>query len=169
MCYDNPRNRALARFLSKEEITMKKITALLLLLGLMMSLCACGNQSEPVQESDNLVPMEPVLPEATVDPAVIEEIMVASETNATALGEQEPPASATDVNLDEEAYALAQEFIGLSAAEMQAAIGEPTSVQYAASCLEEGAEDGMLFYPGFYVWTVRNGADETVHDVYLNN
>ncbi len=145
---------------------MKRSIALLLLLGLMVSLCACGGQEESVQVSENLVPMEPVAAENTAD---MEELMAASETNAAVLAAQEPPASATDADLDEEAYAKAQEFIGQSAADMQAVIGEPASVQYAASCLEEGAEDGMLFYPGFYVWTVRNGAEETVHDVYLNN
>lgn len=148
---------------------MKKMFALLLVLGLMVSLCACGGQEEveTAQVSENLVPMEPVEPiEAEADG--MEEVVVASETNAAVLAAQEPPASATDVELDEEAYATAQEFIGQSAADMQAVIGEPTSVQYAASCLEEGADDGMLFYPGFYVWTVRNGADETVHNVYLN-
>ena len=144
---------------------MKKIAALLLMLGLMVSLCACGGQEETVQVSESLVPMEPVEPGEVVD---MEEILAASETNAAVLAAQEPPASATDAEMDEEAYAKAQEFIGQSAADLQAEIGEPTSVQYAASCLEEGAEDGMLFYPGFYVWTVRNGAEETVHDVYLN-
>ena len=145
---------------------MKKTIALLLMLGLMVSLCACGAQEEePAQVGDNLVPMEPVEPEETLD---VEEILAASQTNASALAAQEPPASATDADLDKAAYETAREFIGQQAADMQAAIGEPTSVQYASSCLEEGAEDGMLFYPGFYVWTVRNGGDETVHDVYLN-
>lgn len=145
---------------------MKKIIALLLMLGLMVSLCACGGQKEEtVPVSENLVPMVPVEPENV---AGMEELLAASETNAAELAAQEPPASATDTDMDEEAYAAAQAFIGQSAADMKAAIGEPTSVQYASSCLEEGAEDGMLFYPGFYVWTVRNGADETVHDVYLN-
>ena len=145
---------------------MKRIIALLLMIGLVVSLCACGGQKEEtVQPSENLVPMEPVEPEEVVD---LEELLAASETNAAELAAQEPPASATDTNMDEEAYAAAQEFIGQSAADMKAAIGEPDSVQYASSCLEEGAEDGMLFYPGFYVWTVRNGLNETVHDVYLN-
>lgn len=147
---------------------MKKMFALLLVLGLMVSLCACGGGEETVQPSENMVPMEPVIPTEPAEADGMEELVAASETNAAAMAEQEPPASATDAELDEEAYATAQEFIGQSAADMQAAIGEPTSVQYAASCLEEGADDGMLFYPGFYVWTVRNGAEETVHDVYLN-
>lgn len=147
---------------------MKKMFALLLVLGLMVSLCACGSGEETVQPSENMVPMEPVITTEPAEADGMEELVAASETNAAAMAEQEPPASATDAELDEEAYATAQEFIGQSAADMQAAIGEPTSVQYAASCLEEGADDGMLFYPGFYVWTVRNGAEETVYDVYLN-
>lgn len=143
---------------------MKRIAALLMILGITVSLCACGAE-EPVQVSENLVPLEPV---EEVEVQDLEELLIASETDAAGRGGQEPPASATDVELDEELYALAESFVGQSAADMRTAIGEPLSVQYAASCLEEGAEDGMLFYPGFYVWTVRNGAEETVHKVYLD-
>lgn len=139
---------------------MKKFAALMLVMGLILSLCACG--AAQTQEELELVPMEPV----AATPSV-EEQMAASESNAALYAGATPPASQSDIVLDEDLYAQAQEFIGLSAAEMYAAIGEPTSVQYAASCLEEGADDGMLFYPGFYVWTVRNGAEETVHAVYL--
>mgnify|MGYP007070335156 CR=1 FL=1 len=40
------------------------------------------------------------------------------------------------------------------------------SSEYASSCEEENAEDGMLYYDGFTVWTVRNADGELVHDVY---
>lgn len=141
---------------------MKKIFALLLVLGLMMSVAACGAKTE---SSESLVPLEPV--EATAEPTV-EEIMLASETNAAALAEAVPPASATDTSLDKDAYETAQEFVGMSVEELYEAIGEPADSQYAASCLEENAEDGMLFYDGFYVWSLRGAEDEIVHAVYLN-
>lgn len=145
---------------SKEEPAMKKLTALLLLLGLMLSLCACGGEA----------PAPTAEPETTVEPTAEptpEELMAASESDAAAYAMMTPPASGSDITVDADLYAKAQEFIGLSAKEMYEAIGEPTSVQYAASCLEEDADDGMLYYPGFYVWTVRQGANETVHAVYL--
>lgn len=141
---------------------MKKIFALLLVLGLMMGLAACG--AEPEAE-ENLVPLEPV--EATDEP-LEEEVLRASETNAAALAEAVPPASATDTSLDQAAYDKAQELVGASVEELYAAIGEPTETQYAASCLEDNAEDGMLFYEGFYVWSLRTAEEEIVHAIYLN-
>lgn len=140
---------------------MKKIFALLLVLGLMMGLAACG--AEPEAEK-NLVPLEPV--EATEEPA--EEVLRASETNAAALAEAVPPASATDTSLDQAAYDKAQKLVGASVEDLYATIGEPTETQYAASCLEDNAEDGMLFYEGFYVWSLRTAEEEIVHAVYLN-
>ena len=141
---------------------MKRLFALLLALGLMMSFAACGAKTE---NNDNLVPLEPV--EATAEPTV-EEIMLASETNAAALAEAAPPASATDTSLDQAAYDEAQKLVGASVEELYETIGEPTDSQYASSCLEENAEDGMLFYNGFYVWSLRNADEEIVHAVYLN-
>lgn len=139
---------------------MKKFFALLLVFGLVMSFAACGAEKESVAES------APV--EVTATPTV-EEIMLASETNAAAHAEAVPPASATNTSLDQAAYETAQEFVGLSVEELYEAIGEPTDTQYAASCLEDNAEDGMLFYDGFYVWSLRKGNQETVHEVYLND
>lgn len=141
---------------------MKRIFALLCALGLVMSFTACGAKTE---NNENLVPLEPV--EATAEPTV-EEIMLASETNAAALAEAVPPASATDTSLDQAAYDKAQELVGASVEELYEAIGEPTDSQYASSCLEENAEDGMLFYNGFYVWSLRGADGEIVHAVYLN-
>ena len=64
--------------------------------------------------------------------------------------------------------APAEACVGQTLEELYAAVGEPDSASYAASCLEENAEDGMLFYPdlGIYVWTVRGESGEVVHAVY---
>ena len=143
---------------------MKKMIALLLLLGLMLTLCACGQTAaeEPAAEPAAEAAAET---EPTAEPTE-EEILAASMANAAQAALVTPPASGSDITIDEDLFQQAQEFIGLSAAEMFAAIGEPTSVEYAASCEDEDTDDGMLYYPGFYVWTMRQGAVETVRAVY---
>lgn len=140
---------------------MKKMIALLFMLGLMMSFAACGAQEAVVSDA-----LEPV--EATAEPIAVEEIMAASETDAAVLAEIEPPASDTDIVVDEDGYAKAQELVGQPVEALYEAIGEPSDSQYAASCLEDNAEDGMLFYEGFYVWSLRTEEDEVIHAVYLN-
>ena len=142
---------------------MKKIIVCLLLLGLMAGLCACGG-GEPAA-----TPEPAVTPEPTPD---MTEILAASASDAELAAQQLPPASSTDATtMDEEMYNLALECIGLTVEELYEVIGEPGDVQYQASCDgEEGeeAEDGMLFYDGFYVWTVRTNEHEIVRDVYAN-
>ena len=140
---------------------MKKTLFIILCAVLALCLTGCGGETAP--EPSPEVELETLAPVQTV-----EEVMEASAADAQALA-QEAPASATDVELDEEAFAAAEACVGLTAEELYAAVGEPTGdVSYASSCLEENAEDGMLFYDelGFYVWTVRNADGETVHAVY---
>ena len=143
---------------------MKKTFALLLVMGLMMSFVACGTQEVAVSENQE----EPV-PVETVSEPVVEEIMAASESDAAALAEMEPPASQTDITVDESGYNAALELVGQPVQALYDAIGEPEDSQYAASCLEDNAEDGMLFYEGFYVWSLRTEEDEVIHAVYLND
>ena len=139
---------------------MKKTTIAFLCAVLALCLTGCsGAAPEPTPE----VALETLAPVQTV-----EEVMEASAVEAEAIA-AEAPASATDVELDEEAFAAAEACVGLTVEELYDAVGEPTGdASYAASCLEENAEDGMLFYDelGFYVWTVRNADGETVHAVY---
>ncbi len=140
---------------------MKKTLILLLFAALALCLAGCGAEAAPEPTPDEA--LETLVPVQTV-----EEVMEASASEAEAIA-AEAPASATDIELDEEAFAAAEACIGLTAEELYEAVGEPTGdVSYAASCLEENAEDGMLFYDelGFYVWTVRNADGETVHAVY---
>lgn len=133
---------------------MKKTILLPLLTALTLCLAACG-----ARES---APAETAAPAPAVQATEAPSAPVAEAAPETAPEEAEVPA------LDEAAYAAAQDCVGRSVEELYAAVGEPGSAQYAASCLEEDADDGMLFYEGFYVWTVRSETDETVHAVYLN-
>ena len=122
---------------------MKKFIAMLLAL-LMLSLCACGAEA-PAQEEAQLN----VIPKAEETVAATEEVK-AEETTA------ETAAPALDKK------ALAESCIGKDISELFALIGEPESADYAPSCLVEGGEDGMLYYDGFVVYTVRKGDVETV-------
>jgi len=58
----------------------------------------------------------------------------------------------------------AMAYIGQSAASLAAALGQPLSKDYAPSCMGSG-EDGEWSYPGFTVYTYREGGSETVVDV----
>ena len=133
---------------------MKKIFAILLIIALAAGLTACtAGESAAEDAAPTMTP---------------EEARLASETNASAIAqsEDEAPASDTDAETDTEAYEQAMQYIGQPVEELYAAIGEPESANYAASCDEENAEDGMLFYGGFYVWTVKTETEEIIHDVY---
>lgn len=136
---------------------MKKIISLLLAALMMLSLAACGGAKD--DEAG-----------ATPEPTTTEGPSVDLEASATDVEQANqthiPPASATDLVFDEETFAKAQECIGLSVDELYEAIGRPAQEPtYGLSCLQEGAEDGMLLYDGFYVWTIRTQEGETVHDV----
>lgn len=121
---------------------MKKFIVMLLAI-LMLCLCACGAEA-PAQEEAQLN----VTPK--VEENVITEEVKAEETTA------ETAAPALDMK------ALAESCIGKDVSELYALIGEPASADYAPSCLVEGGEDGMLYYDGFVVYTVREGDVETV-------
>ena len=142
---------------------MKKTLIFIVCAVLALCLAGCGESApEPTPTLDPaLETLAPVVP-------TVEEIMEASASEAESIAKEEP-ASSTDAELDEEAFAAAEACVGRSLEELYAAVGEPTGdASYAASCKEENAEDGMLFYDelGFYVWTVRNADGETVHAVY---
>ncbi len=136
---------------------MKRFWIVALCMALVLCLAACSESAAEAETA--LETMAPVTPSP-------EEVQMASESDAQA-AEQEPEASATDAAWDDTDYLAAQACIGLTVEELYDEIGEPESAQYAASCEEEDAEDGMLFYDDFYVWTVRTAEEEIVHDVYL--
>lgn len=172
---------------------MKKTLLLLLCLTLILSLAACGGQEKAPAETEapeeTVEPTAEPTPEPTEEPAeetpaddasatdTLEEAPASGSdavyTEPTYLTDLEPTPEAEDEDeeepvLDDAAYEAAMAFVGRPVEELYEAIGEPTGGSlYAASCLEDGAEDGMLYYDGFYVWTVKNGSGETVHNVDL--
>lgn len=137
---------------------MKKCIIMLLTAAVTVSLAACGSAQNEAEL--NLEPLTPVMAEAT--PAPTED--AASPGNA----EQETEAAETDAGepVDTAMLEAAQGCIGQPVEALYEAVGEPVSAQYGASCLEENAEDGMLTYDGFSVWTVRTETEEIVHEVY---
>lgn len=130
---------------------MKKCIALLLTALLLAGLCACGGHDEAAAPTA----------EPTEDPA-----LAASQSDAALAAQNTPPASGTDA-VPSGDMARAMEYVGQPVEELYAALGQPAEEPvYGPSCLTEGAEDGILTYPGFYVWTVRTADGETVQDVY---
>jgi hypothetical protein len=137
---------------------MKKLVALLGALTLMLTTAACG--------ADTQTEVEVVTATMTPVEQSVEEVMEASASDAEQA--ELPPASDSDAVAESDAYTTALEYVGRPVEELYAAIGEPTGgTQYAASCAEENAEDGMLFYDGFYVWSLRTEDQELVYNVYV--
>lgn len=134
---------------------MKKTLSLLLLCAMLMALAACGGD-------------KPEEPEPTGTPAP-QEILAASASDAAAARQTHvPPASSSDAVVDDQSYAVAQNYVGQPASALINAIGRPFDSEYSASCEQEGAEDGMLYYNGFSVWTMRTATGEIVRAVYLD-
>ena len=124
---------------------MKKTLSLLLLIALFGALCACGHSKAA----------DPVTPSPIPTP---EGVVSATDTSA-------PQASSTDTNA-QSAMQTAQNYVGRTVQEMYAAIGEPKETAYSPSQDQPDAEDGMLFYDGFYIWTLRTADSEVVQEVY---
>lgn len=145
---------------------MKKIVSLLILAMLALALVGCSGHEDAA---------DPNAAEPTATPDLTD-ILTSSATNAA--NAKTPPASSTDTQQPQdgavpqavqEAYEKARACIGLPVADLYAAVGQPIGeATYGPSCLQVDAEDGMLPYDGFSVWTVRSATAETVHDVYLN-
>ena len=129
---------------------MKKLIVMLLAVLMLLGLCACGGEA-PAEENTQIEAQPKV--EAT---APIEE--TTAEVEETTV--QEETAAAADPAADKKA--LAESCIDKDISELYALIGEPESSDYAPSCLEEGGEDGSLYYDGFVVYTLRVGDVETV-------
>ena len=146
---------------------MRKTIVILVLTAVLISLAGCAGLAEKANEKDAAANATPA-PSPTPD---MSDILAASAANAEAAAQTHtPPASASNAQIDQEGYEKAQQCVGQSLEELYAAIGEPIEEPtYGPSCLQEGAEDGMLTYNGFYVWTVRSESGEVVQEVYADN
>ena len=119
---------------------MKKFVLILLATLLLLSLCACGENSQGQTEPQNTQPQ--------------------TQPSQT----ESQPAESTDASTQTTAAdlrALAESCIDKPVAELYALIGEPDSADYAPSCLGDG-EDGNLNYGDFVVYTYREGDEEVV-------
>lgn len=156
---------------------MKKLTALISVLALLLSLCACSGGSAGIPGED--VSKSPAASQAVSDPPGQNTDPVktpALETNSPEQSSGESssaPADETDAPgsggepSTEDLMAIALELSERRApvSELYEAIGEPISSDYAPGCVEPGSEDGELVYDGFTVYTVRTADREYVYDV----
>ena len=133
---------------------MKKTLSLLLLCALLAALAACGGKADE--------------PKPTGTPAPQEALAASASDAQTAKQTHVPPASSSDAVVDDQSYGIAQGYVGQPASALINAIGRPFDSEYSASCEQEGAEDGMLYYNGFSVWTMRTATGEIVRAVYLD-
>lgn len=148
---------------------MKKIISILMLVCLLGSFAACGQQNdavaiitpEPVaaQSGDNAEQTQVNVPEmAPVDPGE------ANAANGDADQANRGDANTSDANNSNsnansmssaDKLAAAQGYVGSSLGALQGAIGSPNMSEYVESCLEDASVEGMLYYDGFVVWTIR--------------
>ena len=150
---------------------MKHIWKVLAVCLLLAAMTACGTKAEepaapvqeeiaapveepaPVEEREPVEePAEPETPEEAAEPAEPE-----AQPEPETVEEPEEPAGPTV----EDALA----FVDQDVSALYAAIGEPLSSSYEASCAGDG-DDGILEYDGFIVFTYRepDGSAETVVD-----
>lgn len=154
---------------------MKRTVALVIALVMAFTLTACAGLAQKAVDAENATPVPSPTPDLTgilsasaSDAATAAQTHVppASSSNAQTAAEQQPAAEQPS---GQQGYETARGYIGLSVQDLYAAVGQPTGTPtYGPSCLQEGAEDGMLPYDGFSVWTIRTATEELVHEVYLS-
>lgn len=129
---------------------MKKIVIAALLCSIMLGLCSCGaSTSEPASET----------PEPTAPAGMTSVLPGSAETD-----NEEPESAENEMTESSPDMVTAKSLIGHSVKELVEAIGEPSSKEYASSCLGSG-EDGEWVYDGFIVYTYKENDSETVEDV----
>lgn len=114
----------------------------------------------PAEEAE--APAEQEAPESTPEPAAPEENDQLSRPDS---GKDEPEQTDSGNNSDNDSgddsgnsatpYELAQQYLGSDAGTFQSVVGSPSGTEYTISCEQDGAEDGVWYYDGFVVWTVR--------------
>lgn len=169
---------------------MKKILPLLMIVCLLGSFAACGQQEEAVA----IITPEPISSQSGEQgeqaQVVVPDVAPADQGEAPANGEsadsdqdrRNDSGSAatgtttntnTNTNTDDggntddvDKLSVAQGYIGSSLSALQSAIGAPNSSEYVVSCMEDASQEGMLYYDGFVVWTIQyNDGSEIVKGV----
>ena len=143
---------------------MKKILTLVLALSMVLALCAgCGgNKNEPA--APTAAPTD--LPSVTAPP-----VGTSGSTGLNTANDDTAPVAqpGQGPDLTSEGARTAYSLCGHDVSELYNAIGQPSKAEYSASCIapDAGAEDGLLYYDGFTVSTVRMpDGKETVQGVF---
>ncbi len=161
---------------------MKKLILILMTVSLLAGLAACGQQETAV----TIVTPEPITSQTTEQPSAQAAVAVPTVAPVTAAEQTEQTeqsgddagqvsrgngsGTTTTTNSGNsnsgDALATAQSYIGSSLSSLIAAIGSPSSQEYVVSCDENASQEGMLYYPGFMVWTIQyNDGTEIVKGV----
>lgn len=120
-----------------------------------------ASESEAVSETASEAPsvVSEAVSEAPAESKVEKPQPVESKpASEAAPAEQAAPAETASLE-------TALKYVGKDVSKLYAAIGKPTSSEYASSCIGDG-EDGLLYYDGFTVTTYRENGKETVQDAY---
>ena len=133
---------------------MKKVSALLLILAILLSLAACGSNAGSEDEDAPVLTAE--LPGASQKAPAAEPTEAPQATAAPAKEEK------SDKN---ETVERVLKMKGQPVKDLIELLGEPISREYSSSCLIEGGQDGQLIYDGFVVYTlVQEDGAETIYD-----
>ena len=148
---------------------MKRIWMIAAVCLLLALLCACGAPAEPDAQQEAAAPAtaepeapaEPEVPDEPETPAEPEEVEAPSEPEEPAEPNAPEVSEAPEGPTAQDALAFVDQDVNA----MVAAIGEPISTSYEASCMGDG-DDGIWEYDGFIVFTYRekDGSAETVID-----
>lgn len=133
---------------------MKKKTfwlAAIAMMAALICLCSACSSSGTTEAEATEVPEETEIPSVTAPPAEeSEDDMVAADDNSA------PELVDSDdwlASLSEEQRMVEEELIGVTVDELYEVLGEPRTAVYSTSCLVADAQDGLLYYDGFYVST----------------
>lgn len=167
---------------------MKKLILILMLVCLVGSFAACGQQEEAVA----IITPEPVTEPTAEQQPEQAAVSVPTVAPVEAGGQTEPAGDDGDDQVSRgndgsaagnggstttnsgdngggstaDPYTVAQGYIGSSLSALQGAIGMPNSAEYVVSCLEDASQEGLLYYNGFMVWTIQyNDGTEIVKGV----
>lgn len=163
---------------------MKKIISLLMLVCLLGSFAACGQQNgavaiitpEPVtaqsgdaaeQAQVNVPEMAPVEQGDTANPDAETDADQASRSNSNNSNNSNNSGNSNTGTMSAaDKLSTAQGYVGSSLSALLGAVGSPNTSEYVESCLEDASKEGMLYYDGFVVWTIQyNDGSEIVKGV----